>query len=377
MSTQTPRDFKSLFNSDSIARLGAWFSSWDQTFDESQFRAYALAGLDALEMKARAAHIRDALREASQLDPHACIGSITDALSSDPTRESAPSGFELWPVTMLVAHEGQSCPEQAFDALILLTRRFTSEFAIQPFLVNHPLETLDVLSTWVASSNEHDRRLVSEGTRTRLPWGRNMEAFFDQHREAVLGLLDLLKDDPAVYVQKSVANHLNDLTKTHPELVLTLLEGWALDPTPDRRWIIRHALRTLLKQGSPRALGLLGYTQDLEDVECEVTEGADVVRFGEALTWTARLTRDPEAVGEKALMVDYELKMASAKGAARSKVFKWRKLTLSAGEEVRVEGRFAFRSISTRRYYNGEHALTLLINGVAQRTHRFELVGVV
>lgn len=377
MASQTPQDFKSLFNNESIARLGMWFALSDDTFDVQTFETLANNGLTSLEMKARAMHIRDALRAASALEPRACLESITHGLREEPAAHTAPTGFELWPVTMLVAQEGLECIEQAFEALLLLTRRFTAEFAIQPFLKHHPHSTLDVLRTWSTSDNEHDRRLVSEGTRTRLPWGRNMVAFFNAHQPDVLGLLDQLKDDPAVYVQKSVANHLNDLTKTHPELVLELLSTWALDPTPQRTWIIRHALRTLLKQGSPKALSLLGYTQDLEDIQCDVTQSAEVVSFGDALSWTARFAREESEQDDKALMVDYELQMASAKGVLRTKVFKWRTFTLSPSDEIEIKGSFAFKSLSTRRYYNGAHTFRLLINGVVQHTHNFELVGVV
>ena len=376
MSSDTPKDFKSMFNPASIQRLGQWVKQLDEAFDEATFAHAALDGLDSMEMKARAAHLRDAILEGSKSSPQALIKALVRGLQDEKTRDGAPMGFELWPLTMLVASHGLSDIDVGFEALVLLTRRFTSEFAVQSFLLHDPARTLERMRSWAVSPNEHDRRLVSEGTRTRLPWGRNMTAFFEAHSQEILGLLELLKDDPAVYVQKSVANHLNDLTRSDPERVLDVLERWNTDAPGGRSWIIRHALRTLLKQGHPRALELLGYTQQLDDVQCEVVDCSDTVRFKESLTWTARISRSEGATGSKNLMVDYELGFASAKGTARKKVFKWRKLTLKPGQCVELEGSFPFKPITTRRYYDGTHTWTLWINGVPQSTYTFELCEV-
>ncbi|MBK9613686.1 hypothetical protein [Candidatus Amarobacter glycogenicus] len=69
-----------------------------------------------------------------------------------------------------------------------------------------------------------------------------------------------MKDDPAETVRRSVANHLNDITKDNPDLVLHTLQRWNDgQPSVETVWITRHALRSLVKAGHPEALALQGF----------------------------------------------------------------------------------------------------------------------
>ena len=139
-----------------------------------------------------------------------------------------------------------------------LTQRFTAEFSIRPFIERHPEATLARLAQWTQDPSPHVRRLVSEGTRPRLPWASRLRDF-QRDPAPVLALLERLKDDPELYVRRSVANNLNDIGKDHPDLLADVARRWLQNASPERRWIVRHALRSAIKRAEPGALSALGY----------------------------------------------------------------------------------------------------------------------
>jgi 3-methyladenine DNA glycosylase AlkC len=160
------------------------------------------------------------------------------------------------------AHNGGRDPfEASMKALHELTRRFTAEFAIRPFLIAQEARTLASLMKWTRDPDPHVRRLCSEGSRPRLPWGLRLQSFVRDPRPT-LPILEALKDDPELYVRRSVANHLGDIAKDHPDLVLDLCARWLKGASSERKWLIRHALRYPAKKGSKAALKLRTSAQD-------------------------------------------------------------------------------------------------------------------
>lgn len=143
----------------------------------------------------------------------------------------------------------------SMNALREITRRSTAEFAIRPFLVEEPERTLRQLLAWTNDECPHVRRLCSEGTRPRLPWGMRLKAFVADPRPA-LPILEALKDDADLYVRRSVANHVGDIAKDHPELAFELCRSWLNGAGAERLWVIRHALRHPAKKGVETARGI-------------------------------------------------------------------------------------------------------------------------
>jgi 3-methyladenine DNA glycosylase AlkC len=251
-----------------------------------------------------------------------------------------------------------------------LTKRFSAESSIRAFLVRYPEDTYARLLEWARDESVHVRRLVSEGTRPRLPWAPRLPAFQKDPRP-VIELLELLKDDPERYVQRSVANNLNDIGKDHPDLALEVCRGWLADAAPARAWIVRHALRSLVKKGHRGALRLLGV-----DAKPKVTvksvrivpRGVNVggkLRFSFELTCTGRKPQE--------LLVDYIVHFVKANGTTKPKVFKLRRLALSPGQRQELRGTVSFVDMTTRRHYPGRHAIDVLINGVAHPLARFQV----
>lgn len=165
-------------------------------------------------------------------------------------------GYWLWPVGTFIANWGRGHFDESIYAIEGLTKRHTGEYAIRPFIRDQPERAVDVMSEWARDPSFHVRRLASEGLRPRLPWAKKLDLFIEQP-EAVFAILSSLSDDDSRFVQRSVANSVNDYTKDNRPAAMGLLESWAVNASPQRRWVIRHALRNELKRSAPDAMEIL------------------------------------------------------------------------------------------------------------------------
>jgi len=231
-------------------------------FKRAVFVRAANAGLDDLTLTQRGQHIADAIRTQTPDDPRAALATVVAALGP-PVPETEGTGLKKFfylPHSAFIAGFADTAHAQGLDACHALTRRFTSEWCIRPYLVAKPKPTLAALRKWARDPDPHVRRLVSEGTRPRLPWGTRLTMFVDDPTPA-LALLEKLKDDRELYVRRSVANHLGDVAKDHPQRVFEICRCWIdeadamrdPDRAENRRWVVRHALRHPWKQGVPEA----------------------------------------------------------------------------------------------------------------------------
>jgi 3-methyladenine DNA glycosylase AlkC len=298
---------------------------------------------------------------------------VVDALPAE-NPDDELTGFEsfaLLPFVFFVADHGIDHFEPSMTAQYELTKRFTAEFSIRAFLERYPDETLARLRIWTADPNVHVRRLVSEGTRPRLPWAPRLRSF-QADPTPVLELLELLKDDPEEYVRRSVANNLNDIAKDHADRVAALAARWLADASPERRRLVRHACRGLVKAGHPAALAALGLAPAPVRLD-RLSIATPVVRFGEALSFEIVLALDGAEPREIAL--DYVVRHRKANGGRTPKVFKWRVLTLVPGAPLRLARRHPMRPITTRVYRDGPHRLEVVANGATLGGAEFELTG--
>ena len=256
---------KDLMDRRLVTLIGESLADVMSDFDERRFRSRAVRGLKKLELKDRALHIANAMAEQlpSNFDDLAplLIESLGPPLEK--TEDNGLAPFFYFPHAQLIATYGVSSFESGMQANYELTQRFTAEFSIRPFLVAHQAKCLRMLARWTKDSSPHVRRLVSEGTRPRLPWAMRLRGFQDDP-SLCLPLLEKLKDDSELYVRRSVANHLGDIAKDHPDFVFDLCETWIAEaeesPAPEqsknRRWIVRHAVRHPAKQQHPRAIAI-------------------------------------------------------------------------------------------------------------------------
>lgn len=286
------------------------------------------------------------------------------------------SGWLIWPVTeaaaqSAVTHGTDEAFHDALDFLAELTHRFTSEFALRILLRHNVEAALRTITTWTASEDHHVRRLASEGTRLFLPWGLRVSQL-NEIPASTLPILNALYNDPSEYVRRSVANHLNDLSRDHADLVLHTARAWANSPGAHTQRTIKHALRTLIKRGNPEALELIGFTP----VEVEV-HGPFVdrptIEWGGSVQLRASLHNSGAATAR--VLIDYVMHYCKANGTTSPKVFKWTTVELAPGETVELEREHSFRPISTRTYHAGTHAVSVQVNGVAYPAAEFELMA--
>lgn len=362
---------KNFFDRDLVRSLSDDLSRVYPQFAASAFVRDCLRGFEPLSLTQRAGRIAELLRRELPPEYPEALSCLLASLGPKLTSSDAfaMSSFRYLPHVMFVGRYGLDHFEPSMAAQRELTQRFTAEFSIRPFLERYPELTLARLAEWTRDPSEHVRRLVSEGTRPRLPWAGRLRAFL-LDPSPVLVLLEQLKDDSSRYVQRSVANNLNDIAKDHPERVLEVCRRWKEGASPARAYIVGHAVRSLVKQGHPEALALLGASEKPQ-VELAVLELPGRVRRGDAFRLSLTITS--KARRTQTLIVDYALHYVKANGKRSPKVFKLKKLELAPRESVRLQTTISFVERTTRKHYPGRHRLELLVNGVSFELGEFEL----
>ena len=361
--------FKNLLDAALVRASGhALMHAWP-AFDRKRFERIALAGLDDLEMKARAMQIADALEAVLPQDFDGACAVIEAALAPPIATEGVASvrdaeglaGWIVWPLGEFVARRGLDHPERALRALHALTQRFTAEWAIRPLIVAHPALVFDTLLAWTRDPGPHVRRLASEGSRPRLPWGLQLKTLIADP-SPTLPILAALQDDPSDYVRRSVANHLNDIAKDHPQRVVDWVQRHLPGASAERRALLSHASRTLIKQGHAGMLALWGAGSAF-DGRCALKAAPKRVNVGESVTLT--LTLHSTAATLQTLLIDYAVHYVKANGGTSAKVFKGWKLNLAAGESRTLVRQHSFKEVTTRRYHAGRHQFDVAINGAS------------
>jgi 3-methyladenine DNA glycosylase AlkC len=360
--------FKNLINRDIVLGASRHLRRVWPAFDRKRFEALALGGLEALEFKARAQHLCAALEatlpagfDAAADVIEAALGPPGRADTSDELRidERGLAGWVVWPLSEYVARRGLAHPQRALRTLRELTQRFTAEWAIRPFIEQHPELAFAALREWSCDPNPHVRRLVSEGSRPRLPWGLQLKALIADPAPT-LPLLAALQDDPSPYVRRSVANHLNDIAKDHPVLIAQWLAQHLPDASAERRALLRHASRTLIKRGDAGVLKAWGLGRRLKGSATLALSRRRVV-LGEDLELAVTLqSTSPRA---QRLVVDYAVHHVKANGATAPKVFKGWSVELAPQASLALRKRHGVRPITTRTYHAGRHEVDLRVNG--------------
>jgi len=362
--------FKEMFRPATAEWLARRVEAVHAAFPSAAFLADVVPVLPSLELKARVELLADALgRHLPEYLEARPI--LLAALGPD---EGPPEGedfgdFRWMPVNRFISKFGLAHFEASMDALKALTRRFSSEFDVRFFIQQYPEQALETLLAWADDSDWRVRRLVSEGSRPRLPWGIRLQRYVLSPHEP-LQLLEKLRHDPHSAVRRSVANHLNDIAKDHPSRVVAVSERWLSQATAtlqDKKRIealeamVRHGLRHLIKQGDEGTLKLLGYSMGDPVALQSLRLSTRQVRVGESLGLELSL-HNPGSNPVKVLL-DYEVHHRKANGTLSPKVFKWTEKTLKPGERWTLSKNHSLKPVTTRVYYPGVHAISVLVNG--------------
>ena len=355
-------EFRSVFNENSIRQTAKQIRDVHPAFQEEAFISATLEGFDVLSFGDRNAKITDNLflflpdnyTEALKI----LVASLGEPLIEEELK--GYEGFYVMPLSTYVWRYGTEHYELSMQALIEMTKRFTSEWAIRIFLEQEEKRTLEYLKVCAKSDNCHVRRLVSEGTRPRLPLSSRLYSFMEDPTP-VLALLELLKNEPTRLVQRSIANNLNDIGKDNPDTVVTFLKQWQKEGVKDVEWIIKHATRSLIKEGHSGALKLLGFDPEIAIENATLAVTTPIVTLGEGLEFDCELhfkNSKPEKI-----VVDYLLYFKKANGELRPKVFKLSSKAILSNAILKLRKKHPLKEATTRRYYEGEQAIELQING--------------
>lgn len=375
---------KHLINATTVTHAGQHLRRVWPAFDHLQFEQRASHGLETRAFKARAMQLADALQATLPDNFYAACDVIENSLGpplaldaqGEPValvagpRGEGLTGWVVWSLGEYVARRGMNHVPRALACLHALTQRLTAEFAIRPFLQQHPEASIAVLHHWVNDPSAHVRRLVSEGSRPRLPWGLRLQALVADPAPT-LPLLRALQDDPSAYVRRSVANHLNDIAKDHPDLVAEWIREHRREASAERSALLRHASRGLIKQGHAPALEAWGFGRGLQG-EASLSLSTDHVTVGEDVGLHVTLRSTAQQL--QPLVVDYAVHHVRANGSTSPKVFKGWQLTLAPQETRTLDKRHSLRPVTTRPLYPGRHRVDLHINGQTCASADFELL---
>ncbi|EMJ4521923.1 DNA alkylation repair protein [Clostridioides difficile] len=255
----------------------------------------------------------------------------------------------------------------SISALERNTEYWSSEFAVRAFIIKDEERMMAQMRKWSKHKSEHVRRLASEGCRPQLPWGQAISKF-KKNPTPVLPILEQLKTDTSTYVQKSVANNLNDISKTHPDLVISIAKDW-YGKNKSTNWIVKHGCRTLLKKGNRDVLALFGYDDttsiNIQDFTLETTS----ISIGEDLTFSFNI------LAKKATKtrLEYGIDYIKSNGKKSRKIFKISEVSLKENEKKSYMKKHSFADVSVRKHYPGIHSIAIIINGIEKDKLDFEL----
>ncbi len=364
-----------LFNKAKVKKISNELKRAYTGFDQKQFETDVLQKFPELELMERIMWIRDCVRAHLPNDYKNAVQSILKSLPPELDPEKTDNDFGEFiyaPYGYLVAEYGCTKADLAFSlkALETLTKRFSMEGPIRTFLNTYPAETMKAVTRWSQSKHYHVRRLASEGTRPFLPWACRIGI----DPKSVVPILDTLHADPTRYVTRSVANHMNDLSKIEPALVVKTLKRWQKadqQGEKEMQFIVKHSLRTLVKEGNMDALKLLGFKAPQVAV-ANLKLSPKTIKTGQSL----KLTFDLEAKGAVAqnLVIDYIIHFKKARGHTAPKVYKISQVTLKPGEKIAIEKKHPLKLMSTRALYPGIQTLELQINGQSFGKIDFKIV---
>ncbi|MDQ6437351.1 DNA alkylation repair protein [Mesorhizobium sp. LHD-90] len=355
---------KEIFDRARLAHIARETAAVCAGFDAGTFMARATENLDALGIMQRMRQVAVSFHAAL---PGGYERNI-ETLSALAPRIG--HNFAAISLAEYVALYGLDRFDISMKALHFFTRFGSAEFAVRPFLSRDLNRTLAVMEGWAEDENEHVRRLASEGCRPRLPWAARISALIEDP-SPVGAILETLKSDPSLYVRKSVANHLNDIGKDHPEWMLERLEGWPL-ADPRTAWIAKHALRSLIKKGDLRALGMIGAGgKPVLKVET-MTATPSEIRLGERLFLAAKVVSTSDA--SQRLVVDYAIHYVKKNGTPSCKVFKLKVFDLAPGATCDLSISQTVKDFTTRKHFAGHHRVELLANGETVAESGFNLL---
>ncbi len=344
---------KDMFSKKFYERLALEFNKADNNFHPDKFVKDVTKNIDTLSLNQRMRNTSVVLKQHLPSDYKKAIDVMWNVVPEFRSHYTAL----LFPD--FVGQYGHDDFKLSMDALKYFTQFGSSEFAIREFLKRDLTKTLSLMKKWAGDKNYHVRRLASEGSRPRLPWSFNLDEVI-KDPNSTLPILEILKEDKELYVKKSVANHLNDFSRIDAGWMLKVINSWDKKNT-DTAWIIKHASRTLIKNGDARSLAVFDYEKNPKIKVEKFNVNKLKIVLGENLQFGFYLRS--EKTSSQKLVIDFAIYYQKKSGNLAPKVFKLKEIVLKPKQTVSITKSHRFMDFTTRKHYSGEHVIELMING--------------
>lgn len=370
----TDKSLKNFYNQTVVEDIASGIAATYKSFQREEFVADVMSELPELELKARALCITAALRKHLPQDYAKAIDILVRSMGQDNGSDGfeGMQGFKHLPFLNFVESYGLPHPELSLKTLHKMTKHFSAEFAIRPYLLAHQELTFETIHKWSKDKDWRVRRLASEGTRPRLPWGLRLKEFVINPMP-IIPILDALYTDENEVVRRSVANSLNDISKNHPVLAVEIATRWLQqNSTPETMQLVKHALRTLRKKSDKATSKLIGIAHNPELTLLEFKLEKDFVSIGDNIDFTLTLVSKEQKT--MLLVIQYAIHHRRKNGTTHPKIFKLAEREIACGESVTISKKHSFRKLTTRSYYPGEHIIEIFAGGVSLDKKQFKLV---
>jgi 3-methyladenine DNA glycosylase AlkC len=295
------------------------------------------------------------------------IDSMGNILKDD--RSFGIDSFLYMPHSYYISLYGLDYFDESMEAMYQLTQRFTAEFCIRFFIQKYPEKTIKKLLLWAKDESFHVRRLTSEGTRPRLPWANQLKTFIHNPKD-ILPILKILQDDKELYVRRSVANNLNDISKDNPDITIDFCKKLVDKTDKNKMWLINHALRTMIKKGNKEALSLLGF-QATTQIEIRDVKIPTKAFIGDSIYIEFSLLNIQKKKID--VLVDFSIDYKKANNKNSNKIFKLKTTSIKANQSSDFRKKISLQEMTTRKHYEGEHQVFVHINGEVFKIGSFEL----
>lgn len=354
---------KEMFNREFFQILGTEFNKVYPEFDKSSFYKKVTKDLDTLELNQRMRKASMVLKEYLPEDFKSTIVIMKKVIPN------MKGGYTNLLFPDYVGLYGKNDRATSLDALKYFTQYGSSEFAIREFLKQDFDATIKVMHQWARDKNHHVRRLASEGCRPRLPWSFKLDEVIKDPKKT-FPILEILKNDQELYVRKSVANHLNDFSKEHPEFLVNVVKQWK-GKSKNTDWIIKHGSRTLLKRGHVKALEHFGvkHNENIKTSAFKIL--SPKIKVGDALHFEFELSNQGKTSIQ--VRIEYAVYFMISNGELSKKVFKISERLLAPKQKLKFNKKHSFKKMTTRKYFSGEQKIALIINGKEGKPLSFEL----
>jgi len=325
---------------------------------------------ESLELKQRMRHITIVMKKY-------LFENYTDTielfLKLIPTLEKngfKPDNLEFIFIPDIIEIYGLNNYNTSINAFEKITQFVTCEFAIRPFIIKYHKEMISQMLLWTKHKHYSVRRLSTEGCRPRLPWAISIPSL-KKDPNPIIPILEQLKNDESETVRRSVANNLNDISKDNPDTVIILSKKWK-GKTPEIDKLLKHACRTLLKQGNTEVMELFGFRETsmilINDFQIQTPK----VKIGDYVSFSFKLENTSNIASK--IRIEYGIYYQKANKTLSKKVFKISEKEYPGNSTTTISRKQSFKIITTRKFYQGQHQLSIIINGNEFDKHNFELI---